>query len=117
MIDNLIVTAKMNGVVPQAWLANVLARVADHPDDLLPWRWAASQVGAADYTIARVARLLGEDEVLLAAIAADNGPGRWLPCPRSRQGRVHDRVHGVWRRNPCRSQAKETTHIAAEALD
>jgi len=40
---SLIVTAKMNNVDPQAWLADVLARIADHParpiDDLMPWNW------------------------------------------------------------------------------
>ncbi|MBI5121783.1 MAG: IS66 family transposase [Rhodospirillales bacterium] len=40
---SLIVTAKMNDVDPQAWLADVLARINDHPasriDDLLPWNW------------------------------------------------------------------------------
>jgi transposase len=40
---SLIVTAKMNDVDPQAWLANVLARIAEHPvqklDELLPWNW------------------------------------------------------------------------------
>ncbi len=40
---SLIVTAKMNDVDPQAWLADVLARIAGHPahrlDDLLPWNW------------------------------------------------------------------------------
>ena len=40
---NLIVTAKMNDVDPQAWLADVLARIAEHPaqslDELLPWNW------------------------------------------------------------------------------
>ncbi len=40
---SLIVTAKMNGVDPQAWLADVPARIADHPahrlDELLPWNW------------------------------------------------------------------------------
>ena len=40
---SLIVTAKMNGVDPQAWLADVLARIAAHPahrlDELLPWKW------------------------------------------------------------------------------
>lgn len=40
---SLIVTAKMNDIDPQAWLADVLARIADHPahriDDLLPWNW------------------------------------------------------------------------------
>jgi transposase len=39
----LIVTAKMNGVDPQAWLADVLSRIATHPahrlDELLPWNW------------------------------------------------------------------------------
>ena len=41
----LIMTAKLNDVDPQAWLADVLARIADHPahrlDELLPWNWAA----------------------------------------------------------------------------
>ena len=39
----IIETCRMNGVDPQAYLADVLARIADHPihkiDDLLPWRW------------------------------------------------------------------------------
>ena len=36
-------TAKMNDVAPQAWLADVLARIADHPaHKLLPWNWAGS---------------------------------------------------------------------------
>ncbi len=38
---SLIVTAKMNDIDPQAWLAEVLARIAEHPatrlDELLPW--------------------------------------------------------------------------------
>ncbi len=42
---SLIVTAKMNGVDPQAWLADVLARIATHPahrlDELLPWNWTS----------------------------------------------------------------------------
>jgi transposase len=40
---SLIVTAKMNDVDPQAWLAHVLASIAQHPagqlDELLPWNW------------------------------------------------------------------------------
>lgn len=40
---SLIVTAKMNDVDPQAWLADVLARLADTPlsllPELLPWNW------------------------------------------------------------------------------
>jgi hypothetical protein len=41
---SLITTAKLNGVDPRAWLADVLGRIADHPasrlDLLLPWHWA-----------------------------------------------------------------------------
>jgi transposase len=44
---SLIVTCKLNDVDPQAWLADVLARIAEHPvhklDDLLPWNWATDQ--------------------------------------------------------------------------
>jgi hypothetical protein len=40
---SLIVTARMNDVDPQAWLADILARIAEHPaqkvDELLPWNW------------------------------------------------------------------------------
>jgi transposase len=43
VIYSLIATAKLNDVDPQAWLADVLAHVADHPirrlDELLPWNW------------------------------------------------------------------------------
>jgi hypothetical protein len=42
---SLIVTCKLNDVDPQAWLADVLARIAEHPahklDELLPWNWHA----------------------------------------------------------------------------
>jgi transposase len=42
----LIMTAKLNDVDPQAWLADVLARINDHAvhrlDELLPWNWAAA---------------------------------------------------------------------------
>lgn len=40
----LIETAKLNGIDPQAWLTDVLGRIADHKitriDELLPWRYA-----------------------------------------------------------------------------
>ena len=43
---SLIVSAKMNDIDPQAWLADVLARIAEHPfqklDELLPWNWRGS---------------------------------------------------------------------------
>jgi transposase len=42
----LIETAKLNGIDPQAWLADVLHRIADHPaarlDHLLPWHWKSA---------------------------------------------------------------------------
>jgi transposase len=42
-IYTLVETAKLNDVDPQAWLADVLARLQDHPakriDELLPWNW------------------------------------------------------------------------------
>ncbi len=42
----LIETAKLNGVDPQAWLTDVLKRIADHKitrlDELMPWSYAAA---------------------------------------------------------------------------
>jgi hypothetical protein len=49
----LIETAKLNDVDPQAqaWLADVLGRIADHPasklDELLPWNWIKPEHQAA----------------------------------------------------------------------
>lgn len=43
----LIVTAKLNDIDPQAWLANILARMPNMPvsrlPELLPWNWAAER--------------------------------------------------------------------------
>jgi transposase len=51
ILYSLIVTAKMNDVDPQAWLADVLARIAAHParqiDQLLPWNWRHQRLDAA----------------------------------------------------------------------
>ena len=42
---SLIVSCKMNGVDPQVWLADVLARIAAYPahrvEEFLPWNWKA----------------------------------------------------------------------------
>jgi transposase len=42
-IYTLINTARLNGVDPQAWLTDVLGRIADHParriTELMPWNW------------------------------------------------------------------------------
>lgn len=46
----LIETAKLNGVDPEVWLADIIDRIADHPinrvDELLPWKWCQQQVQA-----------------------------------------------------------------------
>ena len=46
----LIATAKLNDIDPQAWLADVLARLPDHPakriHQLLPWNWHPKIIAA-----------------------------------------------------------------------
>jgi transposase len=50
-VYTLIETCKMNDVDPQAWLADVLARLPDHPAnkvaDLLPWNWRSARQQSA----------------------------------------------------------------------
>ena len=49
-IYTLIETCKLNEIDPRAWLADVLARLADHPaqrvGELLPWNWKATRLRA-----------------------------------------------------------------------
>jgi hypothetical protein len=53
VIYTLVETARLNNVDPEAWLADVISRIADHPisrvDEFLPWMWskAGSQAIAA----------------------------------------------------------------------
>jgi IS66 C-terminal element len=51
VVENLSRTAKMNDVDPQAWLADMLARINDHniqnSDQLLPWNWKAALASQA----------------------------------------------------------------------
>ena len=46
VMATLIMTAKLNDIDPQAWLADALARIAEHPvqrlDQLLPWNWRSA---------------------------------------------------------------------------
>jgi hypothetical protein len=53
---SLIYTAKLNDVDPRAWLADVLARIADLPasrlHELLPWNWRKAR---GDATAAKAA--------------------------------------------------------------
>ena len=57
---SLIVTAKMNDVDPQAWLADVLAgsrAFGQRLDELLPWNWRRSA-----RKVCRVTRRAGSNE-------------------------------------------------------
>jgi hypothetical protein len=47
-LASLIETAKLNGIDPQAWLADILTRLVNlwpnnRLDELLPWTWAAAR--------------------------------------------------------------------------
>src|SRR6266702_3191857 len=50
-IYSLIASAKLNDIDPQAWLADVLTRLPDHPakrvHELLPWNWRSRSVARA----------------------------------------------------------------------
>jgi len=50
-VYSLVETCKLNNVDPQAWLADVLARLPDYPAnkiaDLLPWNWQAARLAIA----------------------------------------------------------------------
>jgi hypothetical protein len=51
IVFTLVQTAKLNDVDPQAWLADVLARIADHKINdlaaLLPWNWRLTRMDRA----------------------------------------------------------------------
>jgi transposase len=51
VVATLIMTAKLNNIDPQAWLADVLQRINDHPvaklNELLPWNWRHQEAAAA----------------------------------------------------------------------
>jgi hypothetical protein len=50
-VYSLIAITKLNEVDPRAWLADVIARIADRPvrrlAELLPWHWRETQTGTA----------------------------------------------------------------------
>jgi transposase len=50
-IYSLIETAKLNDINPEAWLADILPRIDDHPNkrlhELLPWNWEPVETATA----------------------------------------------------------------------
>jgi len=50
-VYTLVETAKLSGVDPRAWHADVLARLPDHPArriaELLPWNWKRNRIMVA----------------------------------------------------------------------
>ena len=48
---SLIESAKLNGINPELYLADVLTRIADHPArriaELLPWNWQPADTSRA----------------------------------------------------------------------
>jgi hypothetical protein len=50
-VTTLIMTAKLNDIDPLAWLADVLARIAEMPNsrlpELLPWEWKRQRLKEA----------------------------------------------------------------------
>ena len=67
VIYTLIETAKLNDVDPRAWLADVLAHIADHPmkriDELLPWKWKAAREAIKRSPGGSLRRTFGRGEV------------------------------------------------------
>jgi hypothetical protein len=115
----------LNNVDPQAWLANVLARIADHPahsiDQLLPWNWLPRSAKSGSLIVAAiasvfmidyVANLLGEDKDWLHELSIEMFPedGRlWVygvgedgeTAFRKRHRELVSDHHGRANRRPC----------------
>jgi transposase len=55
-VYSLITTCKLNDIDPRAWLADVLARLPDHPaqriDELMPWAWKGRRQPAVNASTA-----------------------------------------------------------------
>ena len=89
---SLIVTCKLNGVDPRAWLADVLARLADYPasrlHELLPWNWREQSLPVANAAW----QLSPDSPVVLAG---------WLPRldAASRRLRRRNRQMRGWQRD------------------
>src|SRR6266446_2934309 len=73
--DRKLETCKLNDVDPQAWLADVLARLRDHPAsrifEMLPWSWKAARLAIA-ICIIHLSPRPDQPEELLRCICACN---------------------------------------------
>ncbi len=69
----LIETAKLNGVDPQAWLTNVLGRIADHKitklDELMPWHCAQTSNNRFAHAIGRNGRTVDRQSPTILMIS------------------------------------------------
>src|SRR6266446_10583801 len=73
--DRKLETCKLNDVDPQAWLADVLALLRDHPAsrifEMLPWNWKAARLAIA-ICIIHLSPRPDQPAVLLRCICACN---------------------------------------------
>jgi len=94
---SLVGTAKLNGADPWAWLADGLARIADHPvsrlHELLSWNWHTDRCGQPP--------VVERCESTLAA------------CPRSLATCPHPARSAACRKLKCRSYWLRTSAISS----
>jgi hypothetical protein len=73
----LIETARLNDVDPEAWLGDVISRIADHPntkiDELLPWKWSAAGSQASPHSGSRPSHRAYAAVVASLDVTADRG--------------------------------------------
>ena len=74
VIYSLIGTAKLNAADPQAWLANMLARINDHPTRHELWSNLGDEVGGGVSSVM--------DEVTVGGIRHGGGYRRWAAAAR-----------------------------------
>ena len=103
----LIMTAKLNDVDPQAWLADVLACIADiihgQLPELLPWNWSAHaglsrrlrQLDEELLALGEETMLIEELDGFIAGLLVCPDlikPGEWLPIIWNRDGAIRSRL-------------------------